>query len=372
MKTFHILFISTLLFSACSNNEPETTSPEAPSEDQLNLSPESLNQLDFVKEYPVQRSLGVDLLADGMISVPPEHKISYTLPLSGRITAISLISGMQVKKGQLLLEIENPEFLSLQQNYVMLLSDLKLAETQLRRQEELSRGNANAQKDLDQAENQYTRIHAQVKAIEKTLLLYQFNLKQIQSGNFQSATRFYADKDYWITEVLVNMGSFARSGDVLIEMMSLQHQQLELQVFEKDMMSIQKGQTLSFQLPGEIQERLATVQFIGKEIGPNRSIKVICKLPAPDESLIPGSYVKAKIHLSSAGMWSVPATALQQWEGKSYVFIQQEERQFKLVEIPNPQLVRDFLVLDSTFSSRQVVTQGAFALLARAKNKAEE
>ena len=68
----------------------------------------SLDEVDFYDTVKV----------NGMIDVPPHNKSSVTTFIGGYITKTPLLIGDKVKKGQLLVTLENTEFVELQQQYL--------------------------------------------------------------------------------------------------------------------------------------------------------------------------------------------------------------------------------------------------------------
>src|SRR5690606_15786946 len=59
------------------------------------------------------------LKLNGMIDVPPQNLVSVSIPLGGYLKSSSLLPGKPVSKGQVIAVIENPQFIQLQQDYLM-------------------------------------------------------------------------------------------------------------------------------------------------------------------------------------------------------------------------------------------------------------
>ena len=64
------------------------------------------------------KEIGSELMVNGVIDVPPQNNISITMPYGGFVKNTTLLPGDAVKKGQLLVTIENPEFIQFQQDYL--------------------------------------------------------------------------------------------------------------------------------------------------------------------------------------------------------------------------------------------------------------
>ena len=59
------------------------------------------------------------LKLNGKIDVPPQNLVSVSTPLGGYLKSTRLLPGMKVAKGQVIAVIENPQFVQLQQDYLM-------------------------------------------------------------------------------------------------------------------------------------------------------------------------------------------------------------------------------------------------------------
>lgn len=80
--------------------------------------------------------------------------------------------------------------------------------------------------------------------------------------------------------------------------------------------------------------------------------------------LKPGMFVTVKLPgLQSAEVLQVPATAIQDYEGQSFVFVQRSDEQFQRQDVTLGRRNRDFVeVLSGISINDQVVTGGGFAL----------
>ncbi len=372
MKKIRTLYILTLFLGACSsptNEENTTISEEA---NHLEISKQALEAIGIEFSSPETRSLPIPLNVSGILDVPPEQKQSITLSYPGKITKIPLINGMHVHKGDLLFEIENPAFITMQEEYLIAKSNLELAEKNLARQQVLKEGKVNAEKDLDQAKNQVDRLNAQKSALIQNLRLININPAKIIASGLSAKVKFYADANYWVQQVNVNKGSYASEGSVVMELINLEHIHLELAVFEKDIHQIKIGQAIRFQLPHETQTRAAEVYLISRNVKADRTIQVHAHLEKEDNRLLPGTFVQAQIQIEQDASISLAASALQEWQGKSYLFERLGDGRFEMIEIAKPKQVGDWIRVDSTLLNRQFVSKGTFQLLSTLKNSAEE
>jgi len=372
MKKFTTLYILTLLLGACSSPTIEENTELTEESNRFEISEQAMELSGLEFGSPETRSLHTVLDVSGILDVPPEQKQSITLSYPGKITQIPLINGMHVHKGDLLFAIENPAFIAMQEEYLIAKSNLELAEKNLARQQVLSEGKVNAEKDLDQAKNEVDRLTAQKNALIQNLRLININPSQINAQGLSAQVKFYADANYWVQLVNVNKGSYATEGSVVMDLINLEHIHLELAVFEKDIHRLKIGQTISFQLPHETTKRIAEVYLIGRTVKTDRTIQVHAHLEKEDNKLLPGTFVQAQIQIDQDSSLTLAASALQQYQGKYYLFEHIGKGSFDMVEIAKPVQVGDWIYVESSLINRQFATKGTFQLLSSLKNTSEE
>ena len=139
-----LLILSTLLLVACGNNDSENTETSAESSTPKEEPVNGVKQISFTKDqYNLagietgemeMRNLSNIIKLNGVIDVEPESMASVSAPLGGYIKTAGRLPGEEVKKGQVLATIENPEFIQIQQDYLESLSRLQFLEEEYNRQ----------------------------------------------------------------------------------------------------------------------------------------------------------------------------------------------------------------------------------------------
>ncbi|MBI1222650.1 MAG: HlyD family efflux transporter periplasmic adaptor subunit [Bacteroidetes bacterium] len=375
MKNLSLLYLSSILLLACNNTSTPVAEDVAqinPDKNSFELSDKALQTIGLVADVPKFSEITGEIDVNGMLDIPPDQNVSYSLPYSGKITQIPLINGMKIKKGKLLFEIENPVFLDMQEQFLRNKSDLETARLNYQRQAELAKDKINAQKDLEDAKNQLQQLEAAYESSKEKLELLNYNPATLTAENLSPKTRFYSDKDYWVKMVHVNMGTFVQSGNLIVELLDLSHLHLELKVFEKDLNKLYIGQKIQFRLQHEEQIRSASIYLIGKSIDAERTVQVHGHLDSDEGNLLPGIFIHASILIAGDSSWWLPSSALQVWQGKNYLFEQVGKNTFHMLEIKNPDIRNNKLLLDQEYRGRKFVNTGAFELLAFMQNANEE
>lgn len=362
-----------LLSCGQAETNQEAPAPEQESSNVITLSPASQQSIHLETATPLYRLVNSELNVNGVLDVPPDQKLTWSLPYGGKISHIPLINGMKVKKGSLLFEMEDPAFIEMQEQYLKNKADLEVARMNFERQETLAKEKVSAQKELEDARNLLTRTEASYIASSEKLRLLNYNPSEIEAGNLSAKARFYADKDYWVKQVYVNLGSFVQAGSPIIDLLDLSHLHLELKVFEKDLLQLEIGQKIRFRFQHESDYRTASVYLIGKSIENDRTVHVHGHLDSEEGNLLPGIFIHAVIETGGDSAWTLPASAMQVWQGKNYLFAKgMEANQFEMMEIPDLLLKGENIVLSKKYQHQSFVTHGTFELLSYLKNEEEE
>ena len=386
-----VSIISILLFTACGNKQENNTSSEVEKVSESDSTINSVKQVDFTKEQytlaDIQtgkleyRNLSKIIKLNGMINVEPNSIASVSAPLGGYIQSPGLMPGQSVRKGQILATLENPEFITLQQDYQESLSRYEYLEKEYQRQQELREIDVNSAKTFQQTTSEYKIIKTRVNALEQKLALAGISKSILKSGEIVRTANIYAPIDGFIKTSNINLGKYVNPTDVLFELVNKNNLYLELNAFEKDISSIQVGQTVKYSLANENSySRSAKVYLIGKAAGDNRIIPVYGNLNEKNPEIVPGMYVKAWVETEAEEQLVVPSEGIVQIGGQDYIILQRDKSSgtysFNFIPvrkgIEQEKYVAINLLLDISTSEAKVVIKNAYTILSALINSEEE
>ncbi|PSR56625.1 efflux transporter periplasmic adaptor subunit [Adhaeribacter arboris] len=396
----YIILLSLFLISSCNDKvteekqqetagvehtAKETAHEEAGHEESetiVALTPEQflIGKIELGKITP--KNLSNIIAVNGLLDVPPQNLVSVSAPLGGFVQGTNLLQGMRVKKGQLIARIENPEFITIQQDYLESRSQLEYLTLEYQRQKELAAEQVSPLKNFQQITAQYKAMQSRVNGLKQQLAHIGISSNQVQPGNITRTLPIFSPINGYVTVVNTNRGSYVTPTDVMFKIVDTEHLHVELTVFEKDITKLKVGQKIRFTLPNESgAERTATLHLIGREISPERTVRVHAHLDKEETQLIPGMYVKAFIELNNNTVPALPQEAVVQSEGKDYVFVfkgtreeaSKEIRDFEMVEIRKGVTESGFTeIIEPVDTNNLIAVKGAYSLLAKIKNTEEE
>ncbi len=295
----------------------------------------------FVEVTPVKKQLWQpSIQASGIIHASNSAKI--TSEISGRITKKNFQDGSVVKKGSVLFEL-NADVLKAQLQLDQ--ANLKLSKLQFSRKNELIKINAISAAELDTAKTILQTDEAKVvqakAALDKALIKAPFSGKVGFSG--------------------AGVGDYISAGQVLVNLQMTDLMSLQLSIPEVYSNKIRVGQKavvwsdvyVGHQFQGKITE-------IDVEINQkNQSIIAKTTIPNPNNILMPGSFMNAKILIGEEKpILTIPQACIQYQKEGPYVYKSISGKAHKTSITLGSQLNNEIVVLSGLKETDHVVSEG--------------
>lgn len=323
MKLKIIFAFVLLLFLSCGNKSSEEVIESVTDNRQI-----TTTQAQFESEQMVLGKLSSQrfehtISASGMIDVPPQNKANISTFMGGYIVKTPLLVGDRVMKGQLLVSLENTEYVELQQQYLEVAEQLTYLKNEFDRQKTLYDEKISSQKNYLQAESNYKSSFAHYNGLKKKLQMLNINPINVDKGQFTSTINLYAPIEGNVSKVNVSNGSYVSPADIILELVDTDHIHLELSVFEKDIMHIKKGQKIRFKIPEASNETFeAEVHLVGTTIDETtRRVKIHGHLIKEDEPFVVGMFAEANIITNNEEHLALPNSAILGLDNKYFVLV---------------------------------------------------
>ncbi|WP_188457896.1 efflux RND transporter periplasmic adaptor subunit [Psychroflexus planctonicus] len=371
----YISLLASLFMLSCTDEKTaeneENQQEEHAHEDEIVLTKAQFENGNFRLGKAVLQTFSESFRVTGMIDVPPNNRALVSSFFNGFVSKTTLLVGDEVQKGDLLLQLKNPEFIQLQQNYAENHSELEYLQSEFQRKQNLLADQVISEKVFQKAKSDYMRMKAKVEGLQKTLQLMNVNTKSVLAGNYTDEISIYAPISGKIAKVNVAQGMYLDNSTLIMEILDTDHVHLELDVFEKDVLKIKKGDSLNFKIP-EIsnQSYRAYVRLIGAEINEKRSVRIHAHPVNEDENFAVGMFVEAYFSNDPKQEISLPTTAFVDQDNQLHVLQLTEETadeyHFKMIEVENLPEQNGFKPLQSKKSfakEKPFLTQGGFDLV---------
>ena len=129
-----------------------------------------------------QINLGDALKVNGQLELPPQNRASVSAIIGGRVQSIAVIEGDYVKKGQVLAQLNNPEFITMQREYLLAKSNISFLEQDYQRKKALLKDGITSAKSFQQAEAAYNDGKSALNAAKSMLQLMDINVSGLENG----------------------------------------------------------------------------------------------------------------------------------------------------------------------------------------------
>ena len=386
LSKFVLLLLVFVIGGAC--NSGKKTNPETKTEEVI---PENVVELraDQIKLAGIQtgliekRSLSGTLKVNGLVSAAPQNLATICAPMSGFVKSTNLMPGNAVTKGQVLVVIENQEFVDIQQNYLEARNKLEFAEAEFKRHSELFKEDVYSQQNVQQVTAEYKNLKAQVSALKQKLVLISINPDNLQEDNISRSISLVSPINGYVDAVNVNLGKYVSPTDVMFRIINNDRLYLELTLFEKDANKVAKDQKIRFFINNETEQHDAIITQTGQSVSSEKTYKVYASVLGVCKNVLPGMYVNAIIETSGDLVTALPSESVVSFDDKDYIFVFDKNKEeggkpfteYKIVEVTKGVSDGGYteIILPEGFDivNARVVLKGAYTLLSAKKNAGE-
>jgi cobalt-zinc-cadmium efflux system membrane fusion protein len=241
---------------------------------------------------------------------------------------------------------------------------LTLANTAYAREQRIFNQNLNNIAQVQQARAGYTQAQSDLRAARSTLALFK------SSPGRSASVPIVAPISGTVQERDVAQGEVLEADTHLMTLVNLREVAVEVALPERDVSRVRIGSPVSIMVDAVPGRRFAgRITFIGSQLNPQtRTLTARALIPGAGV-LRPGMFARGQIRTGSGAITlTVPADAVQTFEGKTVAYVQADE--------PNEFLARE-VVTGETNNGRtvirsglkvgdRVVTKGAFVVKAQA------
>ncbi|MBR9997361.1 MAG: efflux RND transporter periplasmic adaptor subunit [Cyclobacteriaceae bacterium] len=332
-----ILILLIFIGGCARRNQSSEAENETVKVDDIRVTNDQMSEMGLEVGYLEKADISEGVAVNGYLDTPPQYKANVSSMIGGRITNIHFLPGDYVQKGQEVVSMESPEFLRLQQHYIEARGELKYLENEYQRQKKLNESNVNAQKVYLQAERDYLSKSAEFTVIGNQLKLLDADPVNLQTEQLSSVISLRAPVNGYISAINAALGEYMHAEDKVFRMVNPEHLHAELNVFEKDILKIKKGQQVELGFP-QMKDSviLGEVFLVGKELDEDsRSINVHVHI-TDHRQLVVGMYVEARILTHVQEVFVIPNEALILEEKGASIFMvtSQDEDVFRFKKVP--------------------------------------
>ena len=367
MKNSLALLLAAALLAAC-NQERNSHTASSPADPLLVQPAEELAaQLKVapVDKLPVSETLRVA----GRVDFDEQRLARIGATVTGRVTRIDALLGQEVKKGDVLAQLNSAELSNAQLAYLKAKAQMELHRRNVERAKSLYEADVIGAAELQRRESEYQISGAETRAAADQLRVLGVSPAAVErlgsNGAIDSVTPVAASLGGVVVERKVAPGQVVQPSDALFVVADLSRVWAVAQVPEQQVTQVKAGQSVTIEVPAlDHQKLVGKLIYVGQTINPEtRTVLVRSELDNADGRLKPAMLASMLIEAKPVERLVVPASAVVREGDDDNVFVQVEGGGFRLTKLKlGPEQGGRRVVLSGLKGGERIVVDGAFHL----------
>ncbi|MBN2173671.1 MAG: efflux RND transporter periplasmic adaptor subunit [Bacteroidales bacterium] len=268
------------------------------------------------------------------------HEAYISPEINGQVMEIYVVEGQRVKKGDLLVKINS----SITESTIKEVeTNLELAKTVYKKQQELWDKNIGSEIDYLQAKNNVESLENKLETLSA-----QLDLAEIK-----------APFDGIVDDIIIKKGEMAAPGTQIIQLVNLQELYVNADVSESYISSVKVGEQVVLEFPSypEIHMEVPVYRTGNIIKSANRTFKVQLKIKNEKEKLKPNLLAKIKINdYTNDHALLVPSIIIKEDRQGSYLYVvNPKDRTAKKTYVETGRSYHDETVVSSGISEGDIV-----------------
>ncbi len=315
------------------------------------ISKEELKNLKYVSLSPTQRVLAnvatmpvermpltkmIDVV--GIVDVAETYQATLSARFRGRIEKLYVnFTGDYIEKGQPLVELYSPDLVTSQQEFILALS-------------------GNQQNLIDGMRERlrlnYGMTDEQIRHLEQT-------------RKVQTAVQFNSPISGTVVLKQVQSGQYVDEGTVLYQLANLSKVWIYLDVYEKDVQFVKKGQIVHIKTDAYPDEEFTgRVTFIDPVMNPEtRTVRTRTEFDNRHGKLKPKMFVKAQLHLEGKNTLTVPSSAIMFTGKRTVVWVETKTNTFEPRDVVLGQSANsEYEIVSGLEAGEMIAVSGGFLI----------
>ena len=331
-----------------------------------------------IKEFGIEikeagpGNLTVTLELPGEIVANPD-RLAHIVPRApGVVRKVMKNLGDFVNVGETLAVLDSRDLADSKAAYLAALKRVEIAKATLKREEQLWKKKISPEMDYLEAQKALAETDIELKSAEKKLHVLGLSDDDVEKLPTQpdvAYTRYEMRAPFsgTVIEKHIALGELVKDDRDVFVIADLSTVWVNIQVYQKDMLSVRKGQQVVISAGKSVPDATGTISFIEPVAGAEtRTAVAHVVLPNPKGVLRPGLFVTAQLTLDEIAVpVLIPRTALITEGGKVSVFVEEDEG-FKLRPITTGR-GNDIAVevVSGLKAGQKYVSKGGFTLKAQ-------
>jgi RND family efflux transporter MFP subunit len=257
------------------------------------------------------------------VTIPPQQARVVSAPRGGLVTVLTAAESDEVQAGEILAHIESPDLVGLQRELLQAITQLRLAQAEHDRNEQLRKTNAVSERVYLESRSGLDEAAALLDERRQVLQLAGMTQESIaeleQARKMISILEVRSPIDGVVVEVPAVLGERVDDSEPLYRVARLEPLWLEISAPLDRLTGVAPGGVV--EIPCEAGE--ARIDLIGRNVDPaNQTVLVRAEVKGAGDCLRPGQFLEVRLKLSSTEeQFRVPSSAITRVGDTPVVFV---------------------------------------------------
>lgn len=306
-------------------------------------------------------------------------QVAHVVPrVSGIIRQVYKKQGDRVRKGQIMAVIESRDLADTKAEFLAARERLELAQLNFAREERLWQKKITSEQEYLDARQAQVEARIALRSAEQKLHALGFSddyLKGLPEQPDVTYTRYEIKAPFngVVIQKHITLGEVLEENAEAFVIADLESVWVDLQIYQKDLAAIRKGQNVTIQIGHGVPDARGAVDFVGPLLGEEtRTALARVVLKNPDGHYRPGMFVTARVAVATTQVdIAVAKSALQTVDGRTVVFVKTpdgfEPRPVEIgrqntvnVEVVSGLKPGDLYVSEGAFTLKAQLSKGSF------------
>lgn len=341
-------------------------------EEAIALTDQQIKDIGIKVETAQKGSIETFVNLPGEVDVNSDRKAHIVPRVTGVVLEVKKKLGDPVKAGEVMAVLQSSELADAKGAYLAAIERLDLAKSIFQREEKLRDKKISSEQEYLDAKKVFAEARIEKRSAEQKLRALGFSedhLLSLPSESEKLLTRFEITAPFagTILEKHVTLGEMVNNETVVFIVADLSTVWVDLQVYQKYLMFVRKGQKVLINAGNSIADAEGTISYVGPFVAAkSRTALARIVMDNKDGRLRPGIFVTAKVATeTTAAAVVVAKSAIQTIEAKKCVFIKDAdgfETRFVTIGKSDAEKVE---IISGLKQGEKYVSKGAFDLKAK-------
>lgn len=296
-------------------------------ENRISLPPSRIQDLGIEVKEAGPEELSISLSTRGKIILHPD-KLAHILPkVSGVAKETMKNIGDDVKQGEILAIIESREIADIKANYLASLEKERLAVSLFDRENRLYEKKVTSEQDFLNAKSAYEEAKINVQLARQKLHAFglseeEINALAVENNPDLRLNEIRSPIDGTVIARHITKGEYIENTMTIYEIADLSRVWIDIGIYPKDLHKVKQGQVVEISLPDR-KSVLAKIIYLSPIIQDETiTARAVAEMDNPKGTWRPGTFVKVNVATEKVeAPIVIPKEAIQEIEGKDYVFV---------------------------------------------------